>query len=63
MKSSKGIVVRERPCKTANPVMFWTAANVYGSSPSVKSRTSGTVPAPKAGTETPLDVLEPLYAR
>src|SRR3989442_15689547 len=62
MKSSHGIAVAEPPFDTGKPVMFWAATEARRSIGSVRSRRSGTVPSPNAGTVTPLEVLDPAYA-
>src|SRR5437667_3049601 len=62
MKSSHGTAVAETPFDTAKSVMFWTATKARRSNCSVRSRRSGTVPLPNAGTKTALEVFDPEYA-
>src|SRR2546427_1476007 len=62
MKSSHGTAVAEAPFDTAKPVMFWTATKARRSICSLRSKRSGTVPLPNAGTTTALDVFDPEYA-
>src|SRR2546426_12754639 len=62
VKSSQGAAVAEAPFDTAKPVMFWTATKARRSICSLRSKRSGTVPLPNAGTTTALDVFDPEYA-